>query len=116
MDVDSDIVFCRGNPVFHSEQYLCGHVQEYGHAQRYAGSLYKPALSAMGDKASLEPVCRYNQKQEMVDTVHADPDVGCHASDAILAASYLGRRACGFSDVLYHPVAFLGNGICFRYA
>ena len=46
-------VFCGGLAIFHSEQYLCSHVQEYGHAERNAGLVYQSPVSTMDNQASI---------------------------------------------------------------
>lgn len=49
-------VFRGGTALFHSQQYFRSHAQEYGHAKRSVGILYRHAVSSMGNQASLESV------------------------------------------------------------
>ena len=83
MDVGSDPVFRRRYTLFHREQYIRGHVQEYGHAQRDAGPVYEPVVSAMGGKTPLEPLCGHNKKQKVVDHHHAGAYVRCNACPSV---------------------------------
>ena len=84
--MDPDSVFCRGNTIFHCQQYFCSHVQEYGHAKRNARPLYESSVSPVGDKTSMESVRGYNQEQEMVDNLDAGPHVGGYVHASVLSA------------------------------
>ena len=84
--MDPDPVFRGGNPIFHSQQHICGHVQEHGHAERHAGSVYQPAVSALGHKASVEPFCRHNPDKKMVDHIHAGSYVRGYDASPVHAA------------------------------
>ena len=85
--MDPDPVFRRGNPIFHSQQHIRGHVQEHGHAERPAGPIYQHALSSMGHQAPLEPVRGHHQVKEVVDIEHADHDVCGYAHATFPAAA-----------------------------
>ena len=111
----ADAIFCRRHTVLHSQQYIRSHVQEYGHAERNAGLIHKPALSSMGHQAPLESVCRHNQEQEMVDRHNADPYDCRHAGASMSSASDNGRGHSPDSAILRDTCPFLGYCLCFRH-
>ena len=83
----ADAIFCRRHTVLHSQQHIRSHVQEYGHAERNAGPVHQHAIFPLGNKTILEPVRRYNQKQEVVDHNHADCYVGSNVDAPFSTAS-----------------------------
>ena len=90
MAMGTDAIFCGRYTILHSQQHIRSHVQEYGHAERNAGPIYQFAISSMGNQAAMEPVRRYNQKQEMVDHNHADSYV-CSNVDAPFPSAPVNR-------------------------
>ena len=76
MVVDSDIVLCGRNTIFHCQQHISDHVHEDGRTEWRNGAVHQPSLSSMDIEAALEPACGYIQDQEMVDCDDADYHVG----------------------------------------
>ena len=110
--MDPDPIFCGGNPLFHSQQHIRRHVQEYGHAERSAGFIYQHALSSMGHQTPLESVRGHHQVQEMVDHHHAGHNVCSHADAPFPASSGYGRSYRQHASLLCDAGALLGNCLC----
>ena len=87
MALGADVVFRRGPAIFHSEQYFGGNVQEYGHAERNVGSLYKPFISSVGHQTPLEPIRGYHSQQALVDRVDAVVDVSRYVDASVLSSA-----------------------------
>ena len=69
----------------------------------------------MGDKAPLEPVCGYNQEQEMVDYHYADPYVCSYAGPSVFASADYWRSHRSDAPVLCFFGIVLGDSIRFRH-
>ena len=87
MALGADVVFCRGPAILHSEQYFGGNVQEYGHAERNVGSLYKPTVPPMGHQTPMEPLRGHNSQQALVDRINAAADVSRYVDASVLSSA-----------------------------